>query len=231
MNSKLLIWITISSLFLLCIPKKPEENFTRKEIVNFTDNEKTVVFNNDSLKEIRNSNLNLRYRVLPYIESKNETINVNDLVDSYNILISYDQNLFNKLDSYNFKIIPFSDQYHKVNLDLRYKINSNTDEKYFPTVILMVQHGKIWPGLTSFKGVGLKIFIRFTIFNRNGEELAFCQKKLIKSIFSNDFFDQFIISNNSPFLTDLNNSIYNNSNEFMIFNIIRECKKELNLMN
>ncbi|XDD41746.1 hypothetical protein AB3N58_10530 [Leptospira sp. WS60.C2] len=228
MLKKLSIIIITILITLNCHQRSEVNRLNRKQIIDSNENEKTEILNIGYQDKTPFSNSNLRFRFLPYIESKNESINTSDLLNSYNFLVSYDQNLFYKLESKKFEIIPFMDQYHKVELDLRYDIYAEFEEKFYPTLIFMIQHGNVWPGITSFKGVGLKILIRLSIFDKSGNEIAFCQKKLFDSIFSNDFFENHILMENSPFFKNLNDENFNFNNS-PIFRKISECKKELKL--
>jgi hypothetical protein len=213
---------------LNCDQNLSENRLNRKQTIDSNKNEKTLILKNDYQKFKNSSVTNFRYRFLPYIESKNEIIKSDNFMNSYNFLLSYDQNLFNKINNHGFKIIPFLDQYHKVELDLRYNLSNQIGEEYFPTIILMIQHGNVWPGLTSFKGVGLKILLRMSVFEKNGNEIAYCQKNVFDSIFSNDFFENHVINENSPFVSNLNVD-FDKFSMSPIFRKILDCKKELNL--
>jgi hypothetical protein len=217
-------------LILNCLERRSEVNYTGIELVNLGINEITVIRSNEYLSNLKNSDLHFRFRFLPYIESKYEKIKINDFIQNYQIMVSYNEELFKLFHRHNFTIQKAIDQYHKVDLNLRYNIKTNENEEFFPTIILMIQQGKPWPGTTSFIGVGLLIYLRLSIFNIHGNEIAYCQKQLFRSIFSNYFFEDYVLPDGSPFLTDLNQLTYSdNINQNYIEKKIHECRKELNI--
>ncbi|TGK65303.1 hypothetical protein [Leptospira kanakyensis] len=193
---------------------------------NLSDNEKTNIINSDYLFKIDKSNLNYRYRILPYIESKDKYINKDDLQDSFKFIATYDSNLFDKLTYYNFDNSIIIDQYHNVLIDLRYQIKDIPSESIYPTAIIMLEQGKILKNSTSFIGVKLRIFIRLSIFDKFGNELAYCQKKLFNPIYSNEFLSKNIVQDNSPFLTNLNENLKTIDN-FALSQKIKSCETEL----
>jgi len=178
-------------------------------------------------KSVLNKNqMNLRFRYLPYIQPSSKNIPLTDLIDTFKIVISDDDSVLKKLTKENFKHILLIDQYHLAEIDLRYKINYIQDETLFPTIILMIEEGKFNRSITSFRGVKLKIFLRFSIFSLSGTEIAYCQKAIFPHIFSNDFIENVILNKDSPFITNLADFDSNNLNP-ILKNKIQKCKDEL----
>ena len=223
-NNLLLILL---SLILSCSYRERSiNNYTHGQTIDLTENELTKINKTDYLSVLELSNLNYRYRFLTYVESKYEKINIKDFKESIYIISSYDKKLFEDLSTHNFDQTNIIDQYYNVSLDLRYTIKDKIEEAYFPTLIIMVGQGKIWPRTTSFNGVGIKILIRLSIFDKSGDEIAYCQKRIFVNGFSNEFLSRFVLMENSPFLSDL--SRFNQEDKNSIFSEkIKACEQEL----
>ncbi|MCG6150357.1 hypothetical protein LFX15_18825 [Leptospira levettii] len=213
-------------LLIHCINSEREYENRKDRHINLTKNEMTRVEKPDYKLNLNVKEFNFRFRFLPYIESSYQNIVINDLQEEFKMIATYDSTLFKKLDETGFPHSNIIDQYYNVSIDLRYKLNGDSKEKYLPTIIFMIEQGKILQGRTSFNGVGLKIFLRFSIFDRSGNELAYCQKKVIANTFSNEFLSKFVLEENSPFLNDLNDSL-RKVNYSLINEKINYCKMEL----
>ncbi len=216
--------LTIIFISQCSLPLK--ELSRREEIVKSTDNQRTVIFNQFYLDFLEQTNLNLRFRFIPYIESSTENLNVKHFQNSLEMIFSSNPHLFSKLEKNKFHYKTLIDQYHIVDIDLRYSNKTIENELFYPTVIFMIEGRKLHRGLTSFIGVGLKIFLRFSIFDRLGEEIAYCQKRMNNNIFSNDFLLNIILEEKSPFLTNLNDPNEFKTDTFMKQKI-NECIEEL----
>ncbi|MCZ8155012.1 MAG: hypothetical protein O9264_02760 [Leptospira sp.] len=216
----------LTIIFILQCSFPLKELSKREEKIKSTDNQWTVIFNNFYQDFLEQEDLNLRFRFLPYIESSSEKIRINHFQDNIDLVFSSNSLLFDKLDKNNFKYKNLTDQYHVVDLELRYSSKLKKEELFYPTIIFMIESKKINQKITSFNGVGLNLFIRFSIFQRSGEEAAYCQKRLNSNIFSNDFLLNIILEDNSPFLKNLNDP-NEFKNDTFIKQKIKECKEEL----
>ncbi len=214
------------ALFLGCFNREQAKNFTRSKDIDFPDNELTEFHKTNYIEILNKSNLNLRYRYLPYIESTFEKIKIKDFQEKINIISTYDQNLFEILLRNNFEINSIINQYYTVSLDLRYEIKIDQEEFFFPTIIIMIGQEKIRPTRTSFIGVGLKISIRYSIFDKSGDEVAYCQKIISNFVYSNEFLSKIILEENSPFIKDLNEYKLENNNS-ILSQKIKSCEQEL----
>ncbi|GBF52137.1 hypothetical protein LPTSP4_36750 [Leptospira ryugenii] len=203
-----------------------QDQFNLKQANFRYQNEATIIYDKSYLNSDLKKNLYFRYRFLPFLIPYYESIPIYELTSSHKVIIHYDEELFKKLKNQNFNVNLVEDPFYTSELNLFYTNPENSDEVYFPTIILMINSTTFHHRLTTSRGMRLFIIMRFSIFTRSGEEVAFCQKHLFQNIFSNDFFLDYILLDNSPFLKDLNGFNYTN-NDNIIYLKINECKKEL----
>lgn len=213
-------------LLIHCINSERVYENRKNRHIFLTENEMTRIENSDYKLNSNVKEFNFRYRFLPYIEASDQNIVINDLQKEFKMIATYDSTLFKKLDKTGFLHSNIIDQYYNVSIDLRYNLNRDSNEKYLPTIIFMIGQGKILQHRTSFNGVELKLFLRLSIFDKSGIELAYCQKKVITNTFSNEFLSKYILEENSPFLNDLNDSL-RKVNYSLINEKINSCRMEL----
>jgi hypothetical protein len=221
---RILLFLSLTN----CIKPIPNKKFEYKNtpIDIYEENEITESLKKEDKSVLLKNQMNLRFRFLPYIQPSYKNIPPTDLIDTFKIVISNDDSLLKKLTKENFHNILLIDQYHLAEIDLRYKINYIEDETLFPTIILMIEEGKFNRSITSFRGVKLKILLRFSIFSIGGTEIAYCQKAIFPHTFSNDFIENVIINKDSPFISNLADFDSNNLNP-ILKNKILKCRDEL----
>ena len=200
--------------------------FQRKQSEYRYENEETFILEKSYQTSLSKQNLNFRYRILPYLIAKYKSIPIDDLTTNYKIVIHYDKELFQKLHQNKFETTLLTDPFYTVNLDLRYSKQKFELETFFPVIILMFNSTKINYHITTSQGMQIFVIMRLSILNSEGNEIAYCQKHLFQNVFSNDFFSEFILQKNSPFLTKLSN--YTSLEKENVFlSKINQCKNEL----